>query len=155
MPWGPQKSPGSWLRSSPQRARTFPWRSRTLTRSPQFGHVDDVVAVDEYLARLEEAGPNRQVSAVQCEYLEAVVLAVGHVQPVLVFPDAMHKLELARAVARLAPGGEKLPVLGELVDAAVAIAIGDVHIALRRQGEVPWGDEREDRHRGRCGYRPV
>src|SRR5262245_33181248 len=77
--------------------------------------------------------PLRLVLAVAVEHLDAVVLAVGHVHPPLgVAADVVRDVELPGVGARLAPRAKQGAVRGVLVDACVAVAIGDVEIALGR-----------------------
>src|SRR6185436_17634777 len=71
------------------------------------------------------------------EDLHARVLAVGDVhQPRAVDGDAVRQYELSRATPGLAPREEQLPFLRELVDAGVAVAVGDVHVAVRQHRHV-------------------
>ena len=76
--------------------------------------------------------PLRLELAVAGADLDAVVLAVGDVDPAVGFAaDVVGDVELARIGARLAPREEQLAVRRELVHARVAVAVGDVEIALR------------------------
>ena len=74
--------------------------------------------------------------ALRSEDLETVILPVGHVNTVFVLPYAMHKVELARAIARLTPRDEQLPILGEFVNTTVAVAVGDIEITVGREGDI-------------------
>ena len=76
--------------------------------------------------------PLRLVPAVAVEDLDAMVLAVGHVHPaVRVAADVVRDVELAGIGARLAPRQRSVPSGRILVDAGVAVAVGDVEVALR------------------------
>jgi hypothetical protein len=62
-------------------------------------------------ARPVHVDPLRLVAAVAVEHLDAVVLAVGHVDPPLrVGGDVVRDVELPRVGARLAPGEKQLSV---------------------------------------------
>ena len=78
--------------------------------------------------------PLRLVSAVAVEYLHPVVLAIGNIDVAIrVSCDVVHDVELAGIRARLAPGLDQFSVRCVFVDAGVAVAVGDVDLALRRQ----------------------
>src|SRR6266852_9581979 len=81
--------------------------------------------------------PLRLELAVAVEHLDAMVLAVGDVDPpVRVAADVVRDVELARVGAGLTPRAEQRAVRRVLVHARVAIAVGDVEIALWRQRRV-------------------
>src|SRR5262245_34376475 len=62
-----------------------------------------------------------------------MVFPVGNVDPaVLVGGDVMGDVELARIGARLAPGKQELAVGAILMHSGIAVAIGDVEIAVAR-----------------------
>ncbi|RXH39552.1 hypothetical protein XH94_16700 [Bradyrhizobium zhanjiangense] len=66
-----------------------------------------------------------------------MVLAIGDIDPAIgVGDDIVHDVELAGIGARLAPALDQLAVGRELVHAGVAVAVGDVDLALRRQRRV-------------------
>ena len=74
--------------------------------------------------------------AVAIEDLDAVVLAVADDDaPALIHPDVVQQGELAGAGALLAPRVQQLAVGAELVDAVAAVAVGDEHVAVGRDGE--------------------
>src|SRR5213594_1317855 len=75
--------------------------------------------------------------AVPVEHLDAMVLAVGDVDPAVpATADVVRNVELAGIGAGLAPRAEQRAVRSELVDARVAVAVRDVEIALRRERSV-------------------
>jgi hypothetical protein len=79
-------------------------------------------------------GPLRLVPAVGIEHLHAMILAIGDVHPaVRVAADVVRNVELARVGARLAPRGQQRAVRRVLVHARIAVPVGDVQIAARRQ----------------------
>src|SRR6266481_4594353 len=61
------------------------------------------------------------------------VVPLGLELAVAVAADVVRNVELAGIGAGLAPRAEQRAVRGELVDTGVAIAVGDVEIALRRE----------------------
>ncbi len=78
--------------------------------------------------------PLRLVFAVAVEHLHAVVLAVGDIDPAVVIGgDIVDDVELAGIGAGLAPGFQELAVRRIFVDAGIAVAVGDIDLALRRQ----------------------
>jgi hypothetical protein len=78
-----------------------------------------------------ELGPFGQVFAVGVEHLNAVVLTVAcQYAPVRQNRDTVRRGELAGSAARSAPAALQLIVRAELVDHRVAIAIGDVDVAV-------------------------
>ena len=94
--------------------------------------------------------PLRLVFAVAVEHLDAVVFAVGDVDPAVgVAADVVGDVELAGIGAGLAPGHHQLAVRRVFVDARVAVAVGDVEVALRRQRGVGAAVERLAAHIGR------
>ena len=89
------------------------------------------------MGRPPRVGPLRQVLAVGAEDLDAVVLAIAHEHaPVRRHRDAVGQEELARARAGHAPRPLQLTGRRELMHAAVAVAVGDVEIALGAHGDV-------------------
>jgi hypothetical protein len=60
----------------------------------------------------------------------------------------VRNIELARVGAGLAPRQQELPVRRELVDARIAVAVGDVELAPRGQGGVRAAVERLTAHVG-------
>src|SRR5438874_4490813 len=94
-------------------------------------------ALEEQARRPMHVGPLRLVLAVAVEDLDAMVLAIGDVHPALgVAADVVRDVELARVGAGLAPRVEPAAVRRIRVHARVAVAVGDVEIALRRQRRV-------------------
>src|SRR5216683_1723457 len=118
MPCGPMNAVGprpAW--ASPNRASSLPWWSTMLTRGPKFG-----------LLRL---------TAIAGEYLHAVVLAVGDIDPAVgVGANVVHDVEFSRAGARSAPGHQQFAVGRIFVHLGVAVTVGDVNFAVRREGRV-------------------
>src|SRR5579871_5687751 len=93
--------------------------------------------------------PLRLVFAVAVEHLYAVVLAVGDIDiAVGVGRDVVHDVELAGIAARLAPAPDQFAVGRELVHAGIAVAVGDIDLALRRQRGVGAAVERLAAHEG-------
>ena len=113
--------------------------------------TERMVAVGhEQPARAVQVVPLRLVPAMAVEYLHAMVLAVRHIDPAVgVGRDVVHDVELARAAARLAPRQQQFAVGREFVNAGVAVAVGDIDLALRRQGSVRAAVERLAAHIGR------
>ncbi len=67
------------------------------------------------------------------EHLDAVVLAVGNVDPaVLIATDVVDDVELAWLRARFAPREQQPAVRRIFVNPSVAVAVGDVQVAARR-----------------------
>src|SRR6185437_3671922 len=90
------------------------------------GHAEAAGAVDVV--------PLRLVAALAVEHLDAVVLAVGDIDPAIgVGDDVVHDVELAGPGAGLAPGEEQLAVVRVFVHARIAIAVGDIDLLLRRE----------------------
>ncbi len=84
-----------------------------------------------------EVRPSREVGAVSFEYLDAVVLSVGHVeQAVGSEGDDVRRVELARFGAVATPVEEKPAVGGELCNARIAVAIGDKKFAARKHADM-------------------
>ena len=141
MPCGPQNLPGSWLRSAPNRPIRFPSRSTMLKRSSSSATYIRFSSGPTYsLVGRPKPVHMSMILAVWREDLDAVALAVRHVDLAVVLPDAMHGVEVARlvlgvaqllGVADLAPGLEQRAVRRVLVDAAVAVAVRDVDLAAR------------------------
>jgi hypothetical protein len=74
--------------------------------------------------------PLSLVAALAVEDLHAVVLAVGHVhEPIPVGGDVVREVELAGIGAGLAPREQMLAVGRVLVDAGVAVAVGQIEVA--------------------------
>src|SRR5215469_10848227 len=111
----------------------------TLTLQRQDAHqtavvlrnVDDVLGVDVEHGRTDQLGlPGVQEGAVLVEDLHPVVLPIAHHDaPVPIDPHAVGQIELAGAGAGFAPGAQMRAVGGELMNARVAIAVRDEHLA--------------------------
>src|SRR5687768_1038463 len=83
--------------------------------------------------------PGIQQLATRVENLNAVVLAVAHVDAILrVDRNRMRQTELARAVSLGTPRRYVVAGLVELDDAPVAVTVGDVSVALRVPRDVGW-----------------
>ena len=94
--------------------------------------------------------PLRLVFAVAVEYLHAVVLAIGDIDPAIrVGDDVVHDIELAGISAGLAPSLDQLSVRREFVHAGVAVAVGDVDLAFGRQRRMGAAVERLAAHERR------
>src|SRR5438552_453902 len=107
------------------------------------GHAGTEFADDEIrmlaAAAMQRAGPVQivplgLVSAVAVEHLDAVIFAVGDIDPsVRIGCDVVDDVELAGIGAGLAPAFEQ-PAVGRVcVDAGVAVTVGDVDLPLGRQ----------------------
>src|SRR6516162_233427 len=73
------------------------------------------------------------VFAVAVEHLDAVVLAVGDIDPAIrVTADVVRDVELAGIGAGFAPRHQELAVRRVFVDAGIAIAVGDIDLLPRR-----------------------
>src|SRR5207237_1233147 len=93
--------------------------------------------------------PLRLVFAVAVEYLDAVVFAVGDVDPAIrVAADVVGDVELTGIGARLAPGEQQLAIRAEFMDPGVAVAVRNIEIALRRHRGVGAAVERVAAHIG-------
>ena len=165
-PWGEMNCPSSSPAGPvPQPRQQLALAAVDAHARPDVGHVvvdrhpgPDLAHVEAALgARLQiQAGgpvhvvPLGLVPAVAVEDLHAVVLAVGHVHPAVgVAADVVRDVELAGIGARLAPRVQELAVRRVLVHARVAVAVGDVEIALRRQRGVRAAVEGLAAHVGR------
>jgi hypothetical protein len=103
----------------------------------QLGDVDQPVAVDGDVRRTLHVVPLVQIVAVRAEELDAVVLAVGDQHAaVRRHRDAVDEVELPRPDARLTPRLNERPVRSEAVDTRIAVAVRDVQLAARCDGEV-------------------
>src|SRR5262249_39619806 len=81
-----------------------------------------------------------EVFAVQCKTLQAVVGAGsdykdGGFAPGI-DPNAMRAVQLAGAATMSSKGADEFGVLGVLIDVAGAVTVGNVNIAVRRDGNV-------------------
>jgi hypothetical protein len=98
-------------------------------------------------ARPVQIVPLRLVFAVAVEYLDAVVLAVGDIDPtVRVGADVVHDVELAGVGAGAAPRHQQFADRRILVDLGIAVAVGDVDLAFRRQSRMGAAVERFAAH---------
>ncbi len=100
------------------------------------GHVDVPLRVDRDRARLAELRPARDEVALLVEHLDALVAAIGDVEPALgVDLDAVRIVELERQAAfgadAAAPRLDELAVLREAHQPVVAAA-RPVHVVLVR-----------------------
>ena len=89
-------------------------------------------------AAIQRAGPVqiiplRLVFAIAVEHLDAVVLAVGHIDKAVgIGCDVVDDVELAGIGARFAPGFDQFAIGGVFVDAGIAVPIRHVDFALGR-----------------------
>jgi hypothetical protein len=91
----------------------------------------------EQSARPVEIVELRLVTAVAIKDLDAVVLAVGDVDPAVgVAADVVRKVELAGVDARFAPGEERARVRRVFVDPRIPVSVRDIEIVLGRNGGV-------------------
>ena len=126
---------------------------------PIDGHAGAQLADDESrllaAAATERTGPVqivplRLVFAVAVEHLHAMILAVGDIDPAIgIGRDVVDDVELAGIGAGLAPAFEQFAVGRVFVDAGVAVAVGDIDLALRRQRGVGAAMERLTAHERR------
>ena len=104
---------------------------------PQLRDVGAPLRIEHEVRRPLGVGPLREVLAVGAEDLDAIVLPVADEDaPVRGGRDPVRQDELAGPLAGHAPRALQVPARGELVHAAVAVAVGDVEIALRAHREV-------------------
>ena len=103
-------------------------------------HARDVVGREHHAARvridrhrLVGAGHLVEIGAGGIEHLDAVVLAIADQHAaVRHHPDAVRRGELARAVARPAPGADMRAGRGEAMHDGAAVAVRDIDVAGRR-----------------------
>ena len=152
MPCGarnlPASSPGPFLAAEPGDPVALgiddrePWAeighlAVDRQAGPEF--ADDERRLLAATAAAQRAGPVqivplRLVFAVAVEHLHAVVLAVGDIDPAVgIGRDIVDDVELAGIGAGLAPGLQQLSVRRIFVDAGIAVAVGNIDLALRRQ----------------------
>src|SRR5579884_1044403 len=94
-------------------------------------HVHDPVAHEDLHRVL--VFPLAQVPALAVEALDPFVLPVADQNlVVLVDPDVVRQRELAGPVAFRPPGPDEVAVFAVAVDVLIAVAVGDVHLAVRR-----------------------
>src|SRR6266581_2825343 len=77
-----------------------------------------------------------QVFAVQIEYLDPPVLAVGDVECLAVDDDRMRKMELPRADSGPSPLADLLSVRSVFKDPGIAVAVGHKDAAIGPEGDV-------------------
>jgi hypothetical protein len=66
-----------------------------------------------------------------------MIFAIGDIDPALVVAgNIVDQIELSRIGTRLAPGEQQLAVRRILVNAGIGIAVGNVDVALRREGRM-------------------
>jgi hypothetical protein len=73
--------------------------------------------------------PLFEVMAILVKDLDSMVFPVCHIHFSVFAAYAMGQVELARIASRSAPGQEMLSFGRELMDACVAIAIGDIYFS--------------------------
>jgi len=87
--------------------------------------------------------------AVAVEYLDAMVLTVGDVDPAIgVAADVANDVELAFTGSGFTPGHKQLAARRVFMDAGIAVAIRDIDVASRRQRGVGAAVERLAAHVG-------
>ena len=118
---GPSAFP--WLPVTPS---TLPLRSSFISLSGVPVRKPEVlVRVDEQTARRAGMLGFAKIGAVGVEHLDALIVAVSHVQqPLGVDRDRMRDVELARTGPLLAPGLDEVAVLVELDDLGLAARRG-------------------------------
>ena len=101
------------------------------------GHEQPLVFGDVEAPRGADMVPLPQKIPVAVENLDAEVFAVSDVdQPFLVNGYRVRDVELALSDTFLPPGFEELPVFRELDDARVTVAVTDIEIPVRGNGDV-------------------
>src|SRR5712692_11541359 len=106
--------------------------------------------VEDEVGRALDVRPLAEILALGAEDLDAIVLAVADEDPAVGgHGDAVGEIELAGPGSRDAPGALALARRREAVDAAIAIAVADVEIALGPDGQVGRAIERIRRLRDR------
>src|ERR1700721_1109561 len=158
----PASRPGPF--SSPSRAMRLPLASTMVRRGPRFGALRltgmpgprsptmkfGCLPPQQCSAGPVQIVPLRLVSAVAVEHLHAVVLAVGDIDPAVgVSDDVMDDVELAGVGAGLAPGPDPFSIGCEFVDAGIAVTVGHIDLALRRQRRMGAAVERLAAHERR------
>ena len=94
------------------------------------------------------------VFAVAVEHLHAMVLAVGDIDlAVVVAGDVVDEVELSRPGAGLAPREQQFSIGRVFVDAGILVSVGDVDVAVRREGGVGAAVERVAGETGRPACR--
>src|SRR5580704_7574776 len=107
------------------------------------------------IIHVEPAGPVqivplRLVFAVAVKHLDAVVFAVGDIDPAIgVGADIVHDIELAGVGAGAAPRHQQFAVGRIFVHLGIAVAVGDIDLAFWREGGVGAAVERLAAHIGR------
>src|SRR6516162_8116881 len=97
-----------------------------LTGGPALADIDERVAAGRHAhaVRPMQIVPLGLELAVAVEHLDAVVLAVGNVDPTVgVAADVVRNVELAGVGPRLAPRHQQLAVRGVFVNPRVAVAV--------------------------------
>ena len=93
--------------------------------------------VDRDPLRRAQMGPDLEQLSVRVEDLDPVVLAVAHVEPPLpVDLDVVRRVELAWLRTLLAPRLHERPIAPEPHHSRVAVAIGNVEVAIRMKRDV-------------------
>src|SRR5215469_6676716 len=121
-------------------------------RRPEFADVADRVPeiIHVEAARPVQVVPLRLVFSVAVEHLDAVVLAIGDINPAVgVGAYVVHDIELAGAGAGLAPRHQQFAVGREFVNARIAVTVGDVDLAFRGERRVRAAVKRLTAHIGR------
>ena len=96
----------------------------------QLAHIDMAAPIDHRVGAVDVV-PHFQEVAVGVKELDAVALPVNDINPlVLVEGDVVGSDELAGVNAGFAPGELVLPLRAVHVDAGVAVAVGDVDVAV-------------------------
>src|SRR5687768_480000 len=87
--------------------------------------------------------PGVEQLAVRIEDLDPVVFTVAHIRAIFgVELNRMDRAELARSGSRRAPRHDELSSFIELRDAAVAVPVGNIGVALRIPRDVGRAPER-------------
>src|SRR2546426_7232627 len=93
--------------------------------------------VENEVGRALDVRPLAEILALGAEDLDAIILAVADIDAAVgAHRDAVGEIELAGPGSRDAPGALALPRRREAVDAAVAVPVADVEIALGADGQV-------------------
>lgn len=109
----------------------------------KFGDVDIALRIEREMRRTLRVRPLFEKLPVRTEDLDAVDLSVAHEHAAVGRTgDAVGQSKLARTIPRLAPRSDQLARGRKDVDARVPVAVGDVDLPLRADGDVGRAIER-------------
>src|SRR5262245_56423795 len=102
--------------------------------APTVRHKDVAFGIDDHVLRADEglALPFRQKPSFSIEDLYSPISTIQHINvPASVERDAVGQVELSRRRALHPPSHEELSFGGESHDSVVAVAIANIHAAVR------------------------